>query len=137
MPDVTSTPSPAAKILSVVETAYRATLEEQDDPVLWLSQALRGAGASVHLLLRGAAVNYAVRGQDASGLRFGVRAQTQPPRIERDLLALRSKGASIHYVQEDLAARGLHPDELVPGLEPVRAEDLPRLFRGFDLVWHW
>lgn len=125
------------QILSVVETAYRATLEEQDDPVLWLSQALRGAGARVDILLRGNAVNYAVRGQDSSGLRFGARAQTQPPNLERDLAALRSKGAEIYYVKEDAVARGIRADELVPGVEPVNVDALPGLFKAFDLVWHW
>lgn len=126
-----------SKILAIVETAYRATLEEQDDPVLWITQALRGVGADIHVLLRGSAVSYCVRGQDASGLKFGARAQTQPPRIERDLEALRSKGTSVYYVEDDARARGIQADELVDGLEAVRRESLPSLFRGFEQIWHW
>jgi intracellular sulfur oxidation DsrE/DsrF family protein len=126
-----------SKILNVIETAYRATIEEQDDPVVWLTHALRGAGADIAVLLRGAAVNYAVRGQDASGLSFGARQQTQPPRIDRDLAALRDKGVAVHAVEEDLAARGIERADLIEGVELLPRQRVAALFAAADAVWHW
>ena len=69
------------QVLHIVDQAYRATVEEQDDTVLWFAQVLRGADANVALLLRGSAVNYLVFRQDASGLAFGGWKQVQPPRV--------------------------------------------------------
>ena len=53
------------RLLHIVESAYRATLEEQDDPVVWLCHAMRGAGAALDLLLQGNAVAYGVREQES------------------------------------------------------------------------
>jgi predicted peroxiredoxin len=127
----------AKRILKIVETAYRATLEEQDDPVVWLAHALKTAGADVHLLLRGNAVNYAVRGQDASGLEFGGRRQTQPPRLAEDLASLVGKGAQVFYIEEDVAARNLERAELIDGVKPISQGGLPKLLSDYDQVWHW
>lgn len=76
------------KVLQIVESAYRATSEEQDDTVLWLTHAMKGAGGDFTVLLRGAAVNYAVPGQDASGLTFGAWKQTEPPRLAESIAGL-------------------------------------------------
>jgi hypothetical protein len=127
----------AQKILQVIETAYRATIEEQDDPALWLAQSLRNNGLDVHVLLRGNAVNYAVRGQDSSGLVFGDRKQTQPPRIEDDLARLSQSGVRVYIAEDDLNPRGLVLPDLVPTVVPVRATALAGLFREFDQVWQW
>jgi hypothetical protein len=125
------------KVLSIVATAYRATLEEQDDTIVWLTHALRGAGASVDVLLRGNATNYAVTGQDASGLAFGARQQTQPPRVDQDIVKLAAKGARVLLVEEDLAERGIERSELIAGVEPIARAALPTLLADYDQVWHW
>ncbi|MEW6268629.1 MAG: DsrE family protein [Thermodesulfobacteriota bacterium] len=127
----------AKRILSIVETAYRATLEEQDDTVLWLAHAMRDAGAELTVLLRGNAVAYAARGQDASGLAIGDRPQRSQPRIDVDLETLAAKGVPVLAVEEDLAERGVERSELVRGVELVARASLARLAAAHDQVWHW
>ena len=126
-----------AKTLQIVESAYRATLEEQDDTVVWITHAMKGAGAELDLLLRGNAVNYAAKGQDASGLAFGAKKQTQPPRIADDVAKLVEKGCQVYIVEEDVAERGLERGDLISGLKPVSRNGLPKLFASYDRVWHW
>ena len=125
------------KVLNIVETAYRATLEEQDDTIVWLSHALVGAGADLALLLRGNAVNYGVRDQDASGLTFGAVRQTQPPVLAEDVSKLIDKGTAVYVVEEDLAERGIESPELIPGLKGISRRSVAALLAGFDQVWHW
>jgi predicted peroxiredoxin len=125
------------KVLNILETGYRATVEEQDDTILWLSSMFKGAGLDVTLLLRANAVNYAVRGQDASGLRFGDLEVTNAPELDADLEALLDKGVAVYYVAEDVATRGIAEGALVDGLKPVSRTELPGLLDQFDQVWHW
>jgi sulfur relay (sulfurtransferase) DsrF/TusC family protein len=126
------------KVLNIVDTAYRATLEEQDDTIVWISAAMRtNANAPVDLLLRGNAVNYAVKAQDASGLSFGDQRQTQPPQLAKDLEKLREKGAKIFLVREALRERGIEDGELISGVEFVARDALAKLFGEYDQVWHW
>jgi hypothetical protein len=125
------------RILAVVETAYRATLEEQDDPVIWLLHALVGSGAPVGLVLQGSAVNYAVEGRDAAGLSFGARAQTEPPRLGESIASLAGKGVPVLYVSEDAAERGILATELLDSVRPVKRGDLPRVFAEYDQIWNW
>jgi sulfur relay (sulfurtransferase) DsrF/TusC family protein len=125
------------KVLQVIESAYRCTIEEQDDPVVWITHAMKGAGANLGVLLRGNAVNYAVKGQDATGLSFGGRAQTQPPRLDEDVAKLVGKGVEVYVVEDDAAGRGLERSDLVEGVRTVSRAGLPQLLAGYDQVWHW
>ena len=45
------------RTLQIVTSAYRCNVEEQDDPVLWIAQVMKGAGADLDVLLEGNAVN--------------------------------------------------------------------------------
>ena len=125
------------RILNIVETAYRATLEEQDDTILWLSHALKGAGADLDVLLRGNAVNYAVRGQDASGLAFGDRRQTEPPRLDDDVAKLAAKGVTVFIVDDDLRERGIGGDDVMSAVQPIARAEIASLLDRYDRVWSW
>ena len=125
------------KALNIIGTAYRATLEEQDDPVVWITHAMAGACANLDVLLRGNAVNYAVLGQDASGLAFGERRQKHAPRLADDLAGLIDKGVAVYVVEDDLDERGLEENTLIKGLRPVPRDGIARLIDGYDQVWHW
>jgi sulfur transfer complex TusBCD TusB component (DsrH family) len=125
------------KALQVIESAYRCTLEEQDDPVVWITHAMKGAGAELDVLLRGNSVNYAVKGQDASGLSFGDLPQTHPPQIERDIRQLTEKGVSVYVVRDDADDRGIRETDLLEGVHSVRRPQIAELFSRYDQVWHW
>jgi intracellular sulfur oxidation DsrE/DsrF family protein len=125
------------KTLSIIESAYRATLEEQDDTIVWLHGAMQTAGADLAVLLRGNAVNYLVTRQDAGGLGFGDWRQTQPPSIASDLAALAAKGVEVSYVAEDLADRGIERNELINGAQPVTRDAVAGLVGRYGRVWYW
>ena len=95
------------KALQVIETAYRCNIEEQDDPAVWITHAMKGAGGDLSVLLQGNGVAYAVKGQDASGLSFGGRKQTHPPDIAGDVAKLVGKGIDVYVVRDDAAERGI------------------------------
>jgi sulfur relay (sulfurtransferase) DsrF/TusC family protein len=128
----------AKKTLNIVESAYRAVMEEQDDTILWLLAAMQGAGAEHTVLLRGNAVNYAVAGQGAPGLAIGGWKQTQAPRMDSDVIDLiENRKIPVFVVEEDLAARGIERGELVPGVQPLSSKLLPKRMAEYDLVSHW
>ncbi len=123
------------RVLSIVSSAYRATVEEQDDTVIWFTHAIKGAGADVDMLLKGPAVNYAVMGQAVAPVTIGTRTQRQGPDVCGQVAGLIGKGVQVFVAEVDLERRGLAKAPLIDGARRVR--DIPALFSEYDRVWHW
>jgi sulfur relay (sulfurtransferase) DsrF/TusC family protein len=51
--------------------------------------------------------------------------------------ALLPKGIKVYAVSEDAAVRGLSAADMVDGVEIISRAGLPRLFAGYDQIWHW
>ena len=112
------------KILQVINSAYRATIEEQDDTVVWLAPVM-------------ACVNYSVVGQDASGLAFGDWQQTQPPHIARDVGSLPAKGVQVFVLDEDAQELGVTDVEQLADIGRISRKELPELYSKYDQIWQW
>ena len=125
------------KLLNIVSSGYRATIEEQDDTIVWLTHALRNAGADVDMLLGGAAVNYPVRGQKVAPVTIGGRAQKQAPDVHGQVRELCGKGSNVYAISEDLDERAVKRSDLLKEVQVVARGDLPKLLSRYDQVWHW
>ena len=128
----------AKKTLNVVESAYRAVMEEQDDTILWLLAAMQAAGAEHTVVLRANAVCYAVAGQGAPALGIGDWKQTQAPRMDQDVRDLIDKRKiPVFVVEEDVAERGIERSELIEGARLIPRAALPGLCSEYAVVNLW
>jgi len=125
------------KVLNIVSVGYRATLEEQDDTVIWLTHMLRRAGADVDLLLRASAAHYVVEGQQVSPLAMGGRAQRNAPDVHGQVRGLAELGVGIFILEEDLDRYGLQERPKLQQARVIGSGALPAFLISYDALWHW
>jgi hypothetical protein len=130
----------AKKTLNIVESAYRAVMEEQDDTILWVLAAMQAAGAEHTVVLRANAVNYAVTGQGAPGMSVGewTQAEAQVPKMDRDVADLIEKRKmAVYVIEEDVLERGIEKRELMTGIKLLPRSALPGLCEEHAVVSLW
>ena len=125
------------KVLQVLDQAFRTTVEEQDDTILWLTQSMRGAGADLEVLLSGHAVHYAVQSKRQPPFDLGGWCQSQPADLTQDIGRLTEKGVPVYALHEDLEERGLADLPVLPGIEVIKRSSVVALYDKADQVWHW
>ena len=125
------------KVLQVIDQAFRTTVEEQDDTILWLTQSMRGAGGDLMVLLSGHGVYYAVSRQRQPALAIAGWRQSQPAEIPRDIASLVESGVPVYAVQDDLEERGLAHLALQNGVQPVSRRAIADLYKQADQIWQW
>ena len=125
------------KALQIIQSAYRCTVEEQDDPVVWFAQVLQNNGGEIDILLRGNAVNYVISGQDSTGLSFGSWKQTQSAKLDLDLTDCINNGLGVYIISEDAKDRAIPTDKIISGVKSISRSELPVLFEQYEQIWHW
>ena len=126
----------AKKILSILSHTEYGNLEDSDIG-LFASAFAPVAGQQLALLLREAAVNYAVRGQDGTNIKIAGTPIQPGFLIETDLKSLSQANIPVYAIREDLAERGVNPTEVIDGVTLMSRTELGQLVDQFDTVWNW
>jgi len=124
------------KILSVLAHTEYGNLEDSDIG-LFASAFASVAGQPLTLLLREDAVNYAVRGQDGTGIKIAGQVVQPGFLIETDLKSVGQANIPVCAVREDLEERGIKKEELIEGIQLLSQSELGKFIDQFDTVWNW
>ncbi len=124
------------KILSVLSHTEYGNLEDSDIG-LFASAFAPVTGNEMTLLLSEDAVNYAVRGQDGTGIKIAGGTVQPGFLIETDLQSVQASNVPVYALREDVAERGIDEGELVKGVKLMSRRELGKFVDRFDSVWNW
>ncbi len=125
-----------ARVLTILSAGYRATVEEQDDTVLWLT-AMCAAGLEIDVVLTGSSVFYGIESAQPATLTIAGGRAAQPPNVAEQVADLLERGVSVSYLEDDTAAYGIDPNSILDQIKPIRRQDLTVVVTAHDHVWRF
>jgi hypothetical protein len=124
-----------ARVLAIVDKAYRGSIEKQFFDSLYLGTELHRQLGGLDLLLRGPAVAYASTRSDVGPVQVGrlrVGSLSDPG---AGLQRLMDAGAQVLVEAQDLPAFGVRvPDDLRDGIRTAEPGELARRWPTYRLV---
>jgi sulfur transfer complex TusBCD TusB component (DsrH family) len=124
------------KILSVLSHTEYGNLEDSDIG-LFASAFAPVTGSQMTILLSEDAVNYAVRGQEGTGIKIAGGTVQPGFLIETDIQSVQASNVPVFALREDLATRGIEERELIQGVKLLSRREFGRFVDEFDTVWNW
>lgn len=120
--------------LTIVERALRGTVEQQYAHVLWLVHGLHRQ-SPMTVLLRGAAVVYALNASPPEPLPLGGVSWGVFPDYREALERLRADGAAVLVSATSLEQLGLTDRPLLPSIEIVTDNQIATVTADCDRIW--
>lgn len=124
----------ARRVVSILTSA--PTVTSPDDPVLEANIYAVAEDVDLTVLLRGAAIEYAVSVSAASDVRLAGEPLPDA-RCGRDLRGLLESGVLVYVDAVSAAHEGLGGDDLIPGVSVADEQEQGDLLRSAEAVLHW
>ena len=124
------------KILSVLSHTEYGNLEDSDIG-LFASAFAPVTGNEMTILLSEDAVNYALRGQNGTGITIAGGTVQPGFLIETDIESVQVSNIPVYAFREDLDERGIPEVDLVNGVKLMSRRELGKFVDRFDSVWNW
>lgn len=126
------------KVLAIFEKPIYLSFEPNDPHLLHVCFGAVSSGVKVNVLLRGSAVNYAVKEQHLTEAKLLgtplAEVETSPAKV---LELVAKSGGEVSAVKEDLAKRGLSQAEVIPQVKLVPESQVADLIAANDATFVW
>lgn len=126
------------KVLAIFEKTIYLSFEPNDPHLLHVGFGVVSSPVRVDVLLREAAVNYAVKAQHGVEAKLLgqplVEVDTSPAKVME--LLTKNKSA-IYVVEEDLKARGLSQADLIESVQVIPEAETAKLLEEHDATFVW
>lgn len=126
------------KVLAIFEKPIYLSFEPNDPHLLHVGFGAVSSGVKVNVLLRGSAVNYAVKEQHLTEAKLLgqplAEVETSPAKV---LELVAKSGGEVSAVKEDLAKRGLSQAEIIPQVKLVSESQVADLIAANDATFVW